>query len=120
MNLQPRRSPGRVDRKAAGYGPEIARLRQAGYTFEAIREALADVGVELSISALRREVGRIKAVPVPFASSITRAPATKASTAMPSLARQLPARSNATGREIAEAFFSAHTSNPLLRQQERS
>ncbi|RYG36833.1 MAG: hypothetical protein EON93_04530, partial [Burkholderiales bacterium] len=58
MHLQPRRPPGRVDRKAAAYADEIVRLRGDGYTYEAIREALADVGVYLSTSALRREVRR--------------------------------------------------------------
>ena len=59
MELQPKRPPGRTDRKAARYSADIARLRSAGYTYEAIREALADVGVAVSTSALRREVRRL-------------------------------------------------------------
>ena len=58
MQLQPKRPPGRADRKAAAYATEILRLRAEGYTYEAIREALVDVGIELSESALRREVRR--------------------------------------------------------------
>jgi hypothetical protein len=58
MQLQPRRQPERIDRKASAYVSEILRLRAEGYTFEAIREALADVGIELSTSALCRETRR--------------------------------------------------------------
>jgi transposase len=60
VELQPRRQPGRVDRKAAAYALEIARLRTAGYSRAAIREALANVGINLSTSALRREECRLR------------------------------------------------------------
>lgn len=60
MKLHPKRPPGRVDRKAAAYATDIAELRGAGYTYEAIREALLDVGVVASTSALRREVQRLR------------------------------------------------------------
>ena len=63
MELQPKRPPGRTDRKAARYAADIARLRSAGYSYEAIREALADVGVLVSTSALRREVRRLRQRP---------------------------------------------------------
>ncbi|MFN7198007.1 MAG: hypothetical protein ACK4MJ_12655, partial [Hylemonella sp.] len=47
----------------------IARLRSAGYTYEVIREALANVGVLVSTSALRREMRRLRQrppqIPVP-------------------------------------------------------
>ena len=58
MQLQPKRPPGRADRKAAAYASEIVRLRGEGYTYEAIREALAEVGIELSECAL---AGRLRA-----------------------------------------------------------
>lgn len=111
MQLQPKRPPGRADRKAAVYASEIVRLRTEGYTFEAIREALADVGIELSESALRREVRRqfkrvVRGMPV------VRAPSQGADGPPPSI--------GATGREIAEAFFKAHPSNPLLPTKETS
>ena len=48
MQLQPKRPPGRADRKAGAYASEIVRLRAEGYTYEAIREALVEVGIELS------------------------------------------------------------------------
>jgi hypothetical protein len=53
--LTPRQAPGRETRKARAYTSEILRLRELGYTFEAIRGALADVGVKVSISTVRRE-----------------------------------------------------------------
>ena len=60
MELKPKREPGRADRKAAGYALEIARLRTAGYSRTAVREALANVGIHLSTSALRREECRLR------------------------------------------------------------
>jgi len=121
MQLQPRRQPGRSDRKAAAYASEVVRLRADGYTYEAIREALADVGIQLSTSALRREVRRARhraesagslmrsASPTP--TNVVRPPAPQPPTRPPSGA-------NTSGREIAQAFFNAHPSNPLLRTQE--
>lgn len=41
MKLTPKRPPGRVDRKAAAYAADIAELRNAGYTYEAIRDGVA-------------------------------------------------------------------------------
>lgn len=121
VQLQPRRPPGRADRKAAAYGAEIVRLRTEGYTYDSIREALADVGIELSASALRREVRRQQTrldaaaagvrppwrVPAPLAPPVPRA-----------LATGSPPSTGTTGREIAEAFFDAHPSNPLFRSRE--
>lgn len=123
MKLQPKRPPGRVDRKGAAYVSEIVQLRSDGYTFEAIREALAELGIQLSESALRREVRRqqkrvVRTMPglrppspdshdpaLPDAQTVTPAPA-------PSIA--------AASREMAEAFFAAHPSNPLFPTEETS
>jgi len=58
MQLKPRRPPGRVDRKAWQYAVDIQRLRAEGYSFEAIRLALLDVGVAVSESTVRREAAR--------------------------------------------------------------
>ena len=121
MHLQPRRQPGRTDRKAAAYASEIARLRAEGYTYDAIREALADVGVTLSTSTLRREVRRPRH-PAESARSITRSAARTPTKAVPSSPPQppkrLPSLANTSGREIAQAFFNSHPSNPLLRAKE--
>ena len=84
MQLQPRRQPGRTDRKAAAYVSEILRLRAEGYTYEAIREALADVGIELSTSALRREVRRRRHQPDDASSGARSTSRTPADAARPS------------------------------------
>jgi hypothetical protein len=121
MQLQPRREPGRRDRKAAAYVAEIVRLRAEGYTFEAIREALADVGIQLSESALRREVRRQRQPADRTPSSVRPASRTPAIAPASSPSASVPAASlptGSSGREIAEAFFNANPSNPLLRAKE--
>ncbi len=121
MQLQPRREPGRRDRKAAGYAAEIVRLRADGYTFEAIREALADVGIQLSESALRREVRRQRRPADRTPSGWRPASRTSAiaqASSPPALAAASCAPTGSSGREIAEAFFNANPSNPLLRAKE--
>ena len=59
MQLTPRQPPGRKSRKVLAYASEIRRLRAEGHTNEAIREALADVGVEVSRSTVQREAKRL-------------------------------------------------------------
>jgi len=121
MQLQPRREPGRSDRKAAAYASEILRLRAEGYTFEAIREALADVGIRLSESALRREVRRHQRPADRAASGVrsaSRTPATATASSPPRLAPVSSAATGSSGPEIAKAFFDAHPSNPLLRAKD--
>jgi hypothetical protein len=56
--LTPKQPPGRITRKARAYASEILRLHEAGYSLDAIREALADVGVKVSISTVWRETTR--------------------------------------------------------------
>ncbi len=58
MQLTPRLPPGRKSRKALAFADEIRRLRALGYTNEAIRQALADAGVEVSSSTVHREATR--------------------------------------------------------------
>jgi hypothetical protein len=125
VELKPRRQPGRSDRKAAVYASEIARLRSAGYTYEAIREALADVGIDLSTSALRREMRRLRKRPTGVASvkEIESQPPSRplaSATPPPSLASAPRAAVlvGCSGQDIAEAFFNANPSNPLLRNEE--
>ena len=127
MQLQPKRPPGRVDRKAAAYVLEIVQLRSAGYTYEAIREAVADVGIELSTSALRREVRRHRARPVaavPVAASTPRPIApTLAPVTPPTLSPPIASRSTPNGPhglDLAEAFFATHTGNLLVHSKEIS
>ena len=64
--LIPAQPPGRVTRKARHYVDQIVRLRAEGYTFEAIQQSLAAVGVTVSIGTVRRESMR---TPSPFPSS---------------------------------------------------
>ena len=117
VQLQPIRPPGRADRKAAAYASEIVRLRAEGYTYETIRLTLAKVGIELSESALRREVRRQQAW-VARAVPGVRPPSTMPDGPAPldpnTLPREPPPSIGTTGREIAEAFFNAHPSNPLF------
>jgi hypothetical protein len=118
MQLQPRREPGRRDRKAAAYAADIVLLRARGYTFDAIREALADVGVQLSESALRREVRRHRQLARsadPGAPPASRPPATATASPPPASVATPSVPTGSSGREIAEAFFAANPSNPLLR-----
>lgn len=123
MRLQPKRPPGRADRKAAAYAAEIVRLRAEGYTYEAIREALGEVGITLSECALRREVRRHEKRTVGPASD---APPTPQLPPGPRLSVERPLTTgpppskDATGREIAAAFFDANPSNPLLPTKEKS
>ena len=58
LKLVPRRPPGRSSRKARAFAGEIRRLRAEGYSFEVIREALADAGVIVSKSTVHREAAR--------------------------------------------------------------
>ena len=58
QRLIPRQPPGRCCRKASTFSAEITRLRAEGYSFEAIREALAEAGVVVSNSTVQREAAR--------------------------------------------------------------
>jgi hypothetical protein len=123
VRLQPKRPPGRADRKAAAYAAEIVQLRAEGYTYEAIREALAEVGITLSECALRREVRRHEKRTVGIPSEVhpaPQAPPGRPLTVTRPLATGPPPSKDATGREIAAAFFDANPSNPLLPTKERS
>jgi hypothetical protein len=123
VQLQPKRPPGRADRKAGAYASEILRLRAEGYTYEAIREALAEVGIALSECALRREVRRHEkrtARAAPDVRPTSPAPAAPPRSVSRPLTTGPPPSKSATGREIAEAFFNAHPSNPLLSAKETS
>lgn len=126
MELQPKRPPGRVDRKAAVFACEIVRLRGAGYTFEAIREALAELGIALSTSALRREVRRLRgrsqggSSVLPSGMHTIPSSTLDSTPALPSPPPQsrAPPHSSAASRESAEAFFDTHPSNFLYRIRE--
>jgi hypothetical protein len=122
VQLQPKRPPGRADRKAGLYATEILRVRAEGYTYEAIREALAGVGIKLSESALRREVRRqqqrVRASP--SIRSPSQVPDTPSQPVPQALSTGPPPSTDSSGREIAEVFFKDHPSNPLFPTKESS
>ena len=119
MRLNPKHPPGRVDRKARAFEPEIARLRSEGYTCEAIRAALADVGVDVSLSTVQREAARSKRRSMCAArgTSIVSTADAPAATASPSRASSVLAGDPRTGKEIAEAFVGKRYTNRLLRDR---
>lgn len=136
MNLVPVRPPGANARKARAFAADIVQLRAQGYTFEAIREALAGAGVQVSNSTVQREAARAsgtrrahgvrRADPSPTTTQTASPPSPP--TAMP-LAEASQSRASQPrtalrraiqGKEDAEAFFSRHHSNPLLPPQETS
>ena len=112
MTLAPKLPPGRANRKALQFAVDIHRLRNAGYTFSAIRAALFDAGLSVSLTTVKREAARrgSAALHVTLPGMVQRQPA--ANPAAP------PTAPGANGREIAEAFFTANPSNPLLRSKE--
>ena len=120
MQLNPKRPPGRVNRKARAFEHEILRLRSEGYTCEAIRLALADIGVDVSLSTVQREAARSSRQRSPIvpreASLVSRsdAPATSIAPARVSLGLVDHPRS---GKEIAADFVSKRYTNPLLRDR---
>jgi pseudouridine-5'-phosphate glycosidase len=122
MTLAPKLPPGRANRKALRFAADIHRLRSAGYTFSAIQMALLDAGIRVGLSTVKREAARretpslrvhqagvAQLVPSTAAPAPTTTPTPAASATVPL------AGVSTSGREIAEAFFNANPSNPLLR-----
>ena len=139
MNLVPVRPPGPNSRKARAYVHEILQLRAQGYTFEAIREALAGAGVHVSNSTVQREVARCaghlpafdpgplvaggqrpQEAPTPAGAPGLSAPSAALPASPPVAPLDCPiSRVRAIGsKEDAEAFFAAHDSNPLFHAKE--
>ena len=123
MHLNPKLPPGRANRKALQFALDIHRLRNAGYTFSAIRMALLDAGVGVSLTTIKREAARSKtsALRVQQAGVAQRPPSTATVPTAEStevLSARPPVPPGNSGREIAEAFFDANPSNPLLRSKE--
>lgn len=107
MHLKPKLPPGRASRKALAFSGEIHRLRAEGYTFEAIRLALADVGVKVSLTTIKREAA--KQPGTPHMASMTSEPHTGPSSAPSSFDGD-----SRTGREIAQDFMKDRISNPFI------
>lgn len=121
MTLVPRLPPGRANRKALQFTGDIHRLRDEGYTFSAIRMALLDAGVKVSLSTVKREARRVTLSMHTQRAFIAERPSS-APMANASIADASPAEVSepprTVGHAIAEAFFTAHPSNPLLRSKE--
>ena len=117
MRLNPKHPPGRANRKARAFEAEIVRLRAEGYSCEAIRDALADAGVSVSTSTVRREVARSTT----FAGELA-PPAAAPLSLSPEPAAPPPhplAGDPRSGKAIAAAFVGGRTTNPLLRTRSR-
>jgi hypothetical protein len=118
MRLAPKDSPGRSTRRARGFAVEIGLLRAQGYTLEAIREALAEAGVEVSKSTVQREVTKLASRP---SSGVATAPeplhrvaeVVSVSTGAP----PSPDTDMRSAKEIAEAFTATQNTNSLFRKR---
>ncbi|MBX3620813.1 MAG: hypothetical protein KF891_12640 [Rhizobacter sp.] len=121
MTLEPKLPPGRANRKALRFSVDIRRLRNAGYTFSAIRMALLDAGVEVSLTTIKREAARPGSDPLVARRIGTGQHVPSTPVAMVGIPATSPSHGRgASGREIAEAFFNANPSNPLLPTKESS
>ena len=129
MKLVPIRPPGPNTRKARAFAAEIGQLRGQGYTFEAIREALAAAGLQVSNSTVQREVARTAQPQVLVAPATVGSPHDRPTPPTPSAAPAAfkpsatapgtaAAADRRSGKEIAEAFVSSRINNPLLRAKE--
>lgn len=121
--LLPIEPPGRVTRKARRFEAEIAQLRAQGYSLDAIRRALAGVGVQVSISTVRREAIR-HAVPAATGASVrgpqrASPPLTTAHALAPAeTAGPTALADEVSGKDQAEAFLRSQITNTLLRAKE--
>lgn len=119
VRLIPKHPPGRANRKARAFELEIVRLRTEGYTCEAIRAALVDIGVDVSLSTVQREAARSSkrrsriGVEEASAASTDRVAATPA----PSTRAAAPAVDPRSGKDIAADFVSKRITNPLFRDR---
>jgi len=128
MDLAPKHPPGRANRKALAFTAEIHRLRAAGYSFEAIRLALHEAGVEVSRTTVKREAAKCPAVVAPAPQRHAPAAATQwpSSTGAPASFQEPPqslpapgsyAGDSRSGKEIVEAFMQGRVTNPLMQER---
>ena len=128
MKLAPKHPPGRSTRRARGFAAEIGQLRAQGYTFEAIRMALAAVGVHVSNATVQREVARatkatssaqgsvsgVRPDELPPVLTESQVYASPPSTTAPQSPQVVSVQTDMrSGKEIAEAFASSRITNPL-------
>lgn len=127
MKLVPTDPPGRSSRKAKRFAQDMRELRSQGYTFEAIRMALAAVGVHVSNATVQREVARAtkaassaqgvglgvrpdESPSFPTSQQVSAAPPPTTAPQVSSVEPDMR-----SGKEIAEAFASSRITNPLAR-----
>jgi hypothetical protein len=95
---------------------EICRLHSDGHGYEAIREALSDAGVNVSLSTVKREVARgakrKQAHATTVANLFVEQPASRT---VVRDAGPVLVGDQRSGKEIAEAFVKGRIANPLLR-----
>jgi hypothetical protein len=131
--------PGRSTRKARGFGAEIRELRAMGYSFQSIRQALAQAGVKVSKSTVQREAARlaarqisrlaatpmaaIAATPELAATHPSLVPPPPPAPALPTHSRardppaSLPQATEPSGKDFAAAYFSTRIDHPLIRER---
>ncbi|MCC5617914.1 hypothetical protein LC605_23080 [Nostoc sp. CHAB 5836] len=127
VRLTPTGPPGRASRKALVYHGEIVRLRALGYTLSAIRQALADAGIEVSLATISRELRHVgvsgAAMAGPYAGDHPEAVAVSSTWPSPALSPTTrpaitPApREPTSGRDLADAFMKTVITNPLFRSR---
>ena len=120
MSLQTRRPPGHGKRKALTYAADIVSLRSQGHSYLAIREALEDAGVLVSISTVRREVLKgtstthaLKPAVEGPASQLGLATRSKAVSAFTG-PQPAPSTTQLPGKAIAEEFMRGRSTNTLF------
>lgn len=119
MKLNPAIPPGRSNRKAREFSAEIAQLCMDGYGCKAIREALAEAGVNVSKSTVQREIARLSRPGprggLPLLATPAHRPPEPDSLAAVGTTLRRPADEPSTGKDIAEAFMKGRNFNPLFR-----
>jgi hypothetical protein len=118
VTLTPKRPPGRLNRKALAFAPDIQRLHWQGHSCEAIRQALAEAGLTVSRSTVTREVARQakRRQPDQTISGGLAPPAERPSPPeQTSAALSTLASDPRSGREIAKAWVADRNPNPLFR-----
>lgn len=123
VNLAPTDPPGRITRKARQFSAQIGQLRAQGYTLDAIRRALASVGVQVSISTVRREATRRDLPTVPASVGLSTAEVCNASEprrpgAATVSATGVASPDEGSAKDLAEAFLRSQITNPFLRAKE--
>ncbi len=107
-----------MNRKALAFEGEICRLHLEGYSCEAIRQALVDAGVTVSLSTVKREItrlakrGSVRQTQRAVQNLVTEPQVAHTPTAQPAPAFASDPRS---GKEVAESFVKGRITNSLLR-----